>query len=114
MIGDAGGVDRNGNTIIEDIFGRALHRQVKYLAYVAESNKVDEIMEISLELDKNIKEFRKRNTNIQIEGNYVHLEMRKHDEEIELVKDVASMKAKISELQRKLTEVSNIKKVMKN
>lgn len=58
-----------------------------------------------LQLDENVKEFRKENANMQMEGKYAQLETRKHDEEMKLVKDVASMKSKISELERKLSEV---------
>lgn len=59
------------------------------------------------ELDENIKEFRKENDNMQMERKHVQLETRKHDEEMELVKDVASMKSKISELERKLSEAKD-------
>lgn len=52
-----------------------------------------------------MKEFRKENVNMQMEGKYAQLETRKDDEEMELAKDVASMKSKISELERKLSEV---------
>lgn len=59
------------------------------------------------ELDENVKEFRKENANMQMEGKYAQLETRKHDEEVELVKDVTSMKSKISELERKLSEAKD-------
>ncbi|KAM3290474.1 vesicle-associated protein 2-2 isoform X1 [Capsicum chacoense] len=59
------------------------------------------------ELDESMEEFRKENTNMQMEGKHVQLETRKHDEEMELVKDVASMKSKISELERKLSEAKD-------
>lgn len=59
------------------------------------------------ELDENMKEFRKENVNMQMEGKYAQLETRKDDEEMELAKDVASMKSKISELERKLSEAKD-------
>ncbi|KAL3502998.1 hypothetical protein ACH5RR_037447 [Cinchona calisaya] len=40
----------NGNTIVKDIFGGALQNQVKCLSCGAESNKVDDIMDISLDI----------------------------------------------------------------
>lgn len=55
-------------------------------------------------MDENVKEFKKENANMQMEGKHVQLETRKHGEEMELVKDVANMKSKISELERKLSE----------
>lgn len=45
-----GGADGNGNTIVKEIFGGALQSQVKCLSCGAESNKVDEIMDISLDV----------------------------------------------------------------
>uniref|UniRef100_M1CN55 Ubiquitin carboxyl-terminal hydrolase n=2 Tax=Solanum tuberosum TaxID=4113 RepID=M1CN55_SOLTU len=48
--GGGGGVDGNGNTIVKEIFGGALQSQVKCLSCGAESNKVDEIMDISLDV----------------------------------------------------------------
>ncbi|CAN4104359.1 unnamed protein product [Withania somnifera] len=48
--GSGGGVDGNGNTIVKEIFGGALQSQVKCLSCGAESNKVDEIMDISLDV----------------------------------------------------------------
>ncbi|PHT43708.1 hypothetical protein CQW23_17733 [Capsicum baccatum] len=48
--GDGSGVDGNGNTIVKDIFGGALQSQVKCLSCGAESNKVDEIMDVSLDV----------------------------------------------------------------
>lgn len=40
----------NGNSIVKEIFGGALQSQVKCLSCGAESNKVDEIMDICLEI----------------------------------------------------------------
>ncbi|GLU14663.1 hypothetical protein SLE2022_312220 [Rubroshorea leprosula] len=40
----------NGNTVVKDIFGGALQSQVKCLSCGYESNKVDEIMDISLDI----------------------------------------------------------------
>ncbi|CAN8259375.1 unnamed protein product [Cochlearia groenlandica] len=40
----------NGNTVVKEIFGGALQSQVKCLSCGAESNKADEIMDISLEI----------------------------------------------------------------
>ena len=40
----------NGNTVVKDIFGGALQSQVKCLGCGGESNKVDEIMDISLDI----------------------------------------------------------------
>ncbi|CAN4103059.1 unnamed protein product [Withania somnifera] len=48
--GGGDGVDGNGNTIVKEIFGGALQSQVKCLSCGAESNKVDEIMDISLDV----------------------------------------------------------------
>lgn len=59
------------------------------------------------ELDENVKEFRKENADMQMEGNHAQLETRKHDEEMDLVKDVATMKSKIIELERKLSEAKD-------
>ncbi|KAG5626266.1 hypothetical protein H5410_011484 [Solanum commersonii] len=59
------------------------------------------------ELDENVKEFRKENADMQMEGKHAQLETRKHDEEMDLVKDVASMKSKIIELERKLSEAKD-------
>lgn len=59
------------------------------------------------ELDENVKEFKKENTNMQTEEKHVQLETRKHGEEMELVKDVESMKYKIIELEQKLSEAKD-------
>ncbi|CAN4111223.1 unnamed protein product [Withania somnifera] len=59
------------------------------------------------EMDENVKDFEKENANVQMEGKHVQLETRKHGEEMELVKDVANMKSKISELERKLSEAKD-------
>ncbi|XP_010543028.1 PREDICTED: ubiquitin carboxyl-terminal hydrolase 25 [Tarenaya hassleriana] len=40
----------NGNTVVKEMFGGALQSQVKCLSCGAESNKADEIMDISLEI----------------------------------------------------------------
>ncbi|GKV04155.1 hypothetical protein SLEP1_g16351 [Rubroshorea leprosula] len=40
----------NGNTVVKEIFGGALQSQVKCLSCGAESNKLDEIMDISLDI----------------------------------------------------------------
>ncbi|KAK4342179.1 hypothetical protein RND71_037995 [Anisodus tanguticus] len=48
--GGGGGADGNVNTIVKEIFGGALQSQVKCLSCGAESNKVDEIMDISLDV----------------------------------------------------------------
>ncbi|GAB2278083.1 Ubiquitin carboxyl-terminal hydrolase 25 [Dionaea muscipula] len=40
----------NGRTVVKDIFGGALQSQVRCLSCGAESNKIDEIMDISLEV----------------------------------------------------------------
>lgn len=40
----------NANTIVKEIFGGALQSQVKCLSCGSESNKVDEIMDISLDI----------------------------------------------------------------
>lgn len=45
--GDSGGT---GETVVKEIFGGALQSQVKCLSCGAESNKVDEIMDISLDI----------------------------------------------------------------
>ncbi|XP_059312137.1 vesicle-associated protein 2-2-like [Lycium ferocissimum] len=59
------------------------------------------------ELDENVNEFKKENANMQMEGKHVQLETRKHEEEMELVKNVGIMKSKISELERKLSEAKD-------
>ncbi|XWS16803.1 hypothetical protein CRYUN_Cryun33cG0011600 [Craigia yunnanensis] len=48
--GGGGGETVNGNTIVKEIFGGALQSQVKCLGCGGESNKVDEIMDISLDI----------------------------------------------------------------
>lgn len=51
--GGAGGVveaANNGSTVVREIFGGALQSQVKCLSCNCESNKVDEIMDISLDV----------------------------------------------------------------
>ncbi|KAK8691391.1 hypothetical protein V6N13_074902 [Hibiscus sabdariffa] len=45
-----GGEAVNGNTVVKEIFGGALQSQVKCLGCGGESNKVDEIMDISLDI----------------------------------------------------------------
>ncbi|GMI90023.1 ubiquitin-specific protease 25 [Hibiscus trionum] len=45
-----GGEAVNGNTVVKEIFGGALQSQVKCLGCGGESNKVDEIMDISLDV----------------------------------------------------------------
>ncbi|TYI84566.1 hypothetical protein E1A91_D05G374700v1 [Gossypium mustelinum] len=47
---EGGGEAVNGNTVVKEIFGGALQSQVKCLGCGAESNKVDEIMDISLDI----------------------------------------------------------------
>ncbi|CAH9104311.1 unnamed protein product [Cuscuta epithymum] len=49
-IRSAVGGDENESTIVQQIFGGALQNQVKCLSCGAESNKVDEIMDISLDV----------------------------------------------------------------
>ncbi|KAE8692012.1 Ubiquitin carboxyl-terminal hydrolase 25 [Hibiscus syriacus] len=44
------GESMNGNTVVKEIFGVALQSQVKCLGCGGESNKVDEIMDISLDI----------------------------------------------------------------
>ncbi|KAK7324420.1 hypothetical protein VNO77_27956 [Canavalia gladiata] len=46
----AGGGDGGGGTVVKEIFGGALQSQVKCLCCGYESNKVDEIMDISLDV----------------------------------------------------------------
>ncbi|XP_042479169.1 ubiquitin carboxyl-terminal hydrolase 25-like isoform X2 [Macadamia integrifolia] len=46
----AGGSGSGGDTIVKEIFGGALQSQVKCLSCGAESNKTDDIMDISLDL----------------------------------------------------------------
>lgn len=46
----SGGESLSGNTIVKDIFGGSLQSQVKCLCCGTESNKVDEIMDICLEI----------------------------------------------------------------
>ncbi|XP_022732901.1 ubiquitin carboxyl-terminal hydrolase 25-like [Durio zibethinus] len=48
--GGGGGEAVNGNTVVKEIFGGALQSQVKCLGCGGESNKVDEIMDISLDI----------------------------------------------------------------
>ncbi|XWS10774.1 hypothetical protein CRYUN_Cryun38cG0026800 [Craigia yunnanensis] len=48
--GVGGGERVNGNTAVKNIFGGALQSQVKCLGCGGESNKVDEIMDISLDI----------------------------------------------------------------
>lgn len=49
--GDTAAVNGNGgNTVVKEIFGGALQSQVKCLTCGSESNKVDEIMDISLDV----------------------------------------------------------------
>ncbi|XP_022749360.1 ubiquitin carboxyl-terminal hydrolase 25-like [Durio zibethinus] len=48
--GGGGGEAVNGNTIVKEIFGGALQSQVKCLGCGGESNRVDEIMDISLDI----------------------------------------------------------------
>ncbi|KAE8692234.1 Ubiquitin carboxyl-terminal hydrolase 25 [Hibiscus syriacus] len=48
--GVGGGEAVNGNTVVKEIFGGALQSQVKCLGCGGESNKVDEIMDISLDI----------------------------------------------------------------
>lgn len=48
--GGSCGESGNGNTIVKEIFGGALQSQVKCLSCGAESNKVDDIMDISLDI----------------------------------------------------------------
>ncbi|XVF79313.1 hypothetical protein PTKIN_Ptkin14bG0211400 [Pterospermum kingtungense] len=48
--GGGGGDAVNGNTVVKEIFGGALQSQVKCLGCGGESNKVDEIMDISLDI----------------------------------------------------------------
>lgn len=43
-------VSGSGNTVVKEIFGGALQSQVKCLSCGSESNKVDEIMDISLDV----------------------------------------------------------------
>ncbi|KFK38805.1 hypothetical protein AALP_AA3G162400 [Arabis alpina] len=50
MNGAAESSSFNGNTVVKEIFGGALQSQVKCLSCGAESNKADEIMDISLEI----------------------------------------------------------------
>ncbi|XWS27461.1 hypothetical protein CRYUN_Cryun26dG0117300 [Craigia yunnanensis] len=47
---EGGGEAVNGNTVVKEIFGGALQSQVKCLGCGGESNKVDEIMDISLDI----------------------------------------------------------------
>lgn len=47
-----GGENSSGNTVVQEIFGGALQSQVKCLSCGTESNKVDEIMDICLEVSQ--------------------------------------------------------------
>ncbi|XP_007022188.2 PREDICTED: ubiquitin carboxyl-terminal hydrolase 25 [Theobroma cacao] len=47
---EGGGEAMNGNTVVKQIFGGALQSQVKCLGCGGESNKIDEIMDISLDV----------------------------------------------------------------
>ncbi|KAK4439058.1 Ubiquitin carboxyl-terminal hydrolase 25 [Sesamum alatum] len=49
-IANGGDVSGTGETVVKEIFGGALQSQVKCLSCGAESNKVDEIMDISLDI----------------------------------------------------------------
>lgn len=48
--GGGGGEVFSGSTVVKEIFGGALQSQVKCLSCGTESNKVDEIMDISLDM----------------------------------------------------------------
>ena len=47
---NGGGDEAGGSTVVKEIFGGALQSQVKCLCCGYESNKVDEIMDISLDV----------------------------------------------------------------
>ncbi|XP_022717448.1 ubiquitin carboxyl-terminal hydrolase 25-like isoform X2 [Durio zibethinus] len=47
---EEGGEPVNGNTVVKEIFGGALQSQVKCLGCGGESNKVDDVMDISLDI----------------------------------------------------------------
>lgn len=49
-INGSGGESFGGNTIVKEIFGGSLQSQVKCLSCGSESNKVDDIMDICLEI----------------------------------------------------------------
>ncbi|KAL7129358.1 hypothetical protein ABFS83_13G060900 [Erythranthe nasuta] len=49
-IANGGDIGGTGETVVKEIFGGALQSQVKCLSCGAESNKVDEIMDISLDI----------------------------------------------------------------
>ncbi|PIN12786.1 Ubiquitin-specific protease [Handroanthus impetiginosus] len=49
-IANGGDISGTGETVVKEIFGGALQSQVKCLSCGAESNKVDEIMDISLDI----------------------------------------------------------------
>ncbi|KAL0399546.1 UNVERIFIED_CONTAM: Ubiquitin carboxyl-terminal hydrolase 25 [Sesamum radiatum] len=49
-IANVGDISGTGETVVKEIFGGALQSQVKCLSCGAESNKVDEIMDISLDI----------------------------------------------------------------
>lgn len=49
-IANGGDIGVAGETVVKEIFGGALQSQVKCLSCGAESNKVDEIMDISLDI----------------------------------------------------------------
>ncbi|KAM3344705.1 putative protein isoform X2 [Capsicum galapagoense] len=84
----------------QGIYGRKINMPIAFKEVIVLSSYMCK----GSQLDKNIKKFRKKNTNMQMEEKHVHLETRKLEEEMELVKDIASMKSKIIELERKISE----------
>lgn len=50
IVNGGGSEGFGGNSVVKEIFGGALQSQVKCLSCGAESNKVDEIMDISLDV----------------------------------------------------------------